>query len=131
MGGYSTNCSTHEWTDQIGHNLKAIMKVMRLANKRGRNLLNINSLIENKNNELKYPMASKGINSFQSQNQDSFVEIDVNSMIPWCWKRQSSSMDHGMQLCHKVYKECQCDLFEPVITDHGMCHSFNPVSTLG
>ena len=29
-------CCTHRWTDKMGHNLKAIMKVMRFAIRRGK-----------------------------------------------------------------------------------------------
>ena len=98
------NCSTHKWTDQVRHNLKAIMKVMRFASRRGKNRFNVSSIIGNNSESLKYPVAAeyRDLSFFQEKRFDDYVDpkfqIDVNSMIPWCRKREGSTLDFKKQL---------------------------------
>ena len=122
----STQCSTHEWTDFIGHgNLKAMMKVMRFASKRSRNKFKITSIIENitssSTNILKYPLKKENL---------TLDQIDINTMMPWCLKTNGTKASFGHH-CLRDYRLClSCDVFEPVFTDHGLCHSFNPSSVI-
>ena len=74
-------CCTHRWTDKMGHNLKAIMKVMRFAIRRGKTLFNLRSLISNKTISeklLKYPF---DIDQKYSAYKQRVLQYDTTSMI--------------------------------------------------
>ena len=64
----------------MGHNLKAIMKVMQFAIRRGKTMFNLHSLIRNEtisSKLLKYHLDK----SHYKQRAEQF---DTTSMIPWC-----------------------------------------------
>ena len=92
------------YTKFMGQNLLAMMKVMRFAVGRGRSSMNITKLIRNVEKWNKYPMNPEK-NEYQ----------DASSMIPIC------NLNRADQL--------GCNLFDPIITDIGICHSFNPTQT--
>ena len=119
-------CCTHRWTDKMGHNLKAIMKVMRFAIRRGKTLFNLHSLISNKTSsgdQLKYPFDNDKKYSAYKQRA---LQYDTTSMIPWC------TLNNGtiVKSWHESFLEKvePCNLFQPVVTNNGFCHSFNAKS---
>ena len=70
----------------MGNNLKAVMKVMRLANGRGKSRLDIKELFQMSKPYLNYNLR-KEVKEFDS---NPFV-TDLNSIIPWCktWRGHS------------------------------------------
>ena len=101
--------------NRMGNNLKAIMKVMRLANGRGKSRLNVNELYQMSLSFLNYNL-SKEPKEFES---NSFA-TDLNSIIPWCEikdvKRGPKNYQGG-----KSFTIDSCNLFDPIITDTGVC----------
>ena len=116
-------CCTHRWTDKMGHNLKAIMKVMRFAVRRGKTLFNLYSLISNRtifSEQLEYPLD-------QTVDQSAYnyrdKQYDTTSMIPWCALNNGNNVKTWHQ---SIIEEVEpCNLFQPVVTNNGLCHSFN------
>ena len=96
-------------TTRMGHNLEAIMKVMRLALQRGKTRINLTEILEPYSIEGKYPLMHD-ISNLQSNK-------DTNSMLPYCSLAASSK--------ENMFYKPECNLFDPVITDLGICHSFN------
>ena len=96
----------------MGNNLKAIVKVMRLAIGRGKSRLNITELMDPALEWIRYPMN----HALESKINRLHSEDDVRSFIPYCQYMAS--------------EEFACDLFDPVITDSGICYAFNPTPTL-
>ena len=106
--------------EKVGQDLQPVMKVMRIANRRGKPNLNLTDLLEDLMNSTDY-------NSIFHGNGESESKFDPNSMIPWCEKKELDDMDK-----HNVPEQLQtlnCDLFDPVVTDVGICHSFNAKPT--
>ena len=100
----------NKWSEKIGHNLKALMKIMRFATRRGNSGFTLKSILQNSTNSLFYPF---------KEDETSKRKVDQNSLIPWCNLRNNEDKLNK-------YKESSCKLFQPVFTDIGMCHSFNP-----
>ena len=102
------------WTSLLNHKLEPIMHIMRMANGRGKSHYNqldfISSLLEN----------IKADEQFIVPNISQLSEtiVDMKSFIPSC------KYIKGNQ------EECQ--LFNPVITDLGICYAFNsePINDL-
>ena len=108
----------------MGNNLAGMMKVMRMANRRGKSNLDLNSLfsstIENQK-ALKYP-----IQNLTYWNKGKTTKMDSRTMIPVCYF--DSYNEDGYQ--KKVFNKDSCSYFQPVFTDMGMCHVFNPSSVM-
>ena len=109
-------CCNNSWSKRIGNNLKALMRIMRFSSRRGKSGFTFNSILPNNysTKALIYPIR-KGY--FSKEN------IDIYTLLPWC------------NLINDNYKEnlfdvASCQLFQPVFTDLGMCHSFNPAPAL-
>ena len=85
------------YSKYIGYNLKAIMKVMRLAIGRGRSRINITEIIDSTKNLIRYPLNNKAY----GKNVQS--RTDVMAFIPLC-----KYNDTG--------KAVDCELFDPVLT---------------
>lgn len=105
---------------RIGNNLKAIMKIMRFAIGRGKFDLNSTDLLKTGILEKSNYTLFHSKDQFDSREK----EKDINSMIPWCQLRNG---DKDKSLLNV---EVSCDLFDPVVTDVGICHAFNPSQTL-
>ena len=106
------------------------MKVMRFAVRRGRTMFNLHSLISNKtisDKALKYPLDNDEKYSAYKQRA---LQYDTTSMIPWCTLNNGTKMKSW----HYSTKEKvePCNLYQPVITNKGFCHSFNakPVKSM-
>lgn len=70
----SKNKLCHTYTKKMGHNLKAIMKAMKLSLGRGKSHLNITQMLDELNGKIKY--ATKSI--------DYNLIRDINSILPSC-----------------------------------------------
>ena len=104
----------------IGYNLEAVMRVMRLALGRGKSRFNMTEILEDVLDDLEYPMM---IDRNDLVNYQSVK--DVNSMIPFCQLNDAKEGDTDTIFT----MEPECDLFDPIITDLGVCHSFNAMNT--
>ena len=109
-------------TNQVGHNLKAIMKVMRVANGRGRSKLDIRELMQNFQTNINYTLTT----TKENLDNQPFID-DMNTMIPWC-ELENNKSSSGAWRWNTAEESCK--LFDPVITDLGICHSYNPTPTL-
>ena len=106
------NHCINKWSKKIGHNLKALMKVLRFASHRGNSGFTLESLFL-KEISLVYPL----------KDEIPSRKVDIHSMIPWC------NLENDNEKLN-FFDEESCRLFQPVITDLGMCHSFNPTPVL-
>ena len=99
-------CCTHRWTDKMGHNLKAIMKVMRFAVRRGKTIFNLHSLISNQtvtSKLLKYPFDNdKKYLAYKHRPQ----QYDTTSMIPWCTLNNGSKVKSWHEYSRDEVKPC-------------------------
>ena len=114
---YSQNKSIccHYWTTLLQHELKPIMKVMRMASGRGQSHFNGTDFLQpfkEKMDLLKYPMNVNTKDSYYPAETEEFR--DKMSFLPACIYSSKSKMI-GIH----------CKLFEPVVTDLGICYSFN------
>jgi hypothetical protein len=100
------------WTKKLGNNLKPIMQIMRFASRRGQSGFDAEALLASvsKNKTLlKYNINPIGTGFYQTK-----MAKDMTTIIPAC------SYANGKNILHQ-----DCFLFEPVLTDLGICHSFN------
>ena len=115
----SSNCC-HFWSRSIDHNLTPIMKVMRMASGRGQSHFNISDFLQpflNNMDVVKYPLNMSTSSQYYPFKQDEVR--DKTSYIPACiYARKSSKIGQN------------CKLFEPVVTDLGICYSFNARSSV-
>ena len=87
------------------------MKVMRFASGRGKSMLKISTFL-------------KEIIESNIENVTVQESLALEAQFPWCdYKNQKVS-----ELKESPSIEA-CNLFQPVITDMGLCHSFNPTPT--
>ena len=85
------------------------MKVMRLTYS-GTSRFDLNSLIDEKSDMfLKYSLI-----------EDLEPKVNPHTLLPWC-----NFVKLGVEKLNHFDPE-SCVLFEPVFTDTGLCHSFNP-----
>ena len=85
---------------------------MRFAAGRGKSRLKVNGLMERVLENLQY--------SVKNLTESDLEVVDYQTLIPWCdlnQQKSSNSIKIGID---------SCNLFEPVITDMGLCHAFNP-----
>ena len=106
----------HFWTSALNHNLKPIMKVMRMATGRGQSHFNISDFLEpfiENNNTMTYPLDVNSDDAYYNLDKTSEAR-DKTSFIPACTyaSREFKIGDN-------------CKLFQPVVTDFGICYSFN------
>ena len=107
MDNYDMNCCNF-WTGFLRNNLKPIMKVMRMASGRGNSHFNLTDF-------LRPFLENSKLIRYSMNPMDEKDEIrDETSFLPACTysKIQSSLGDN-------------CKLFEPVVTDLGICYAFN------
>ena len=115
----SSNCC-HYWSSSLDHNLTPLMKVMRMASGRGQSHLNISDFLQPFLNDMevvKYPLKQNTSEHYYTYEQDEVR--DKMSYIPACIYASKKS---------RIGQNCK--LFEPVLTDLGICYSFNAQSTL-
>ena len=117
-------CCNTTMTMRMGNNLKAIMKVMRLATGRGKSGLNVKELFQMSKPYLNYNLTVD--EKFLEENP---LETDLNSILPWCQYRDEKKGPKNTQ-GGKDFSVDSCQLFDPIITDVGICHSFNPTPTM-
>ena len=102
------------WTNGFTENLSSVMRVMRFATNRGRSHFSLDSIDDQMTNGSKYP-----IKPTFGLYPNNHVILDINSMIPKCFmKKYDKDAD-------RFTPECQ--LSQSVITDMGICPSFNPL----
>ena len=89
----------------MGNNLEAIMKVMRLASGRAQSILNVTNIIKKAKEWIKYPLNIEG--------NGQGLQEDVTAMLRFC-------------VLNRINQD-GCRLFNPVVTDIGICHSFNSI----
>ena len=95
------------------------MEVMRIASGRGKSHLDVTPLIGNLSKNIDYTLTHS-----EQDLKDLAPQLDVNTMIPWCEFKTGSKINWiGLPTLN-------CTLFEPVMTDSNVCHSFNPIKTL-
>ena len=108
-------------TSGLTEDLEPVMSTMRFASNRGNSHYSLKSVVKNTENPLNYPL----IPDSKLPHPENFDNIrDINSMIPFCiMKTFEDDLDirFGTE---------GCDLFQPVVTDMGICSSFNPMPTL-
>ena len=109
-------------TQGIGKHLDSIMRVMKFASNRGRSHFNEKSFLSNESKKkfLQYQTMTK--TKYQLSTRDENPFLDLNAMIFRCF----------MKIFEDDYQvEPKCDgLFQPVVTDMGICPSFNPTPTM-
>ena len=109
------------WAAKMGNNLEAIMKVMRFASRRGRSSFDLYSIVPNgTRNVLEYPLSLKVVERYRSK------KLDVNAMIPVCFLKSTNEGTYHKEM----YGMSSCEYFQPVFTDFGMCHAFNPTPVI-
>ena len=102
------------------------MKVMRLSVGRGKSGISDVELFQNSKPYLNYNVTK------EDENLKMYpFTTDINSIIPWCELKNVTYIpnpknSHGGDL----FSENSCQLFDPIITDLGVCHSFNPTPTM-
>ena len=105
----------------MGQNLKSFMKVMRFAARRSKTEFTLDSLFPNistcSEDQLKYP---KDKNSFKQKS----TQYDHNAMVPYCGLNAGKETLKSWAL-KSSNARTQCNLLQPVVTDYGLCHSFN------
>ena len=102
----------------MGNNLEVMMKVMRFANGRGKPGIDLYSMLPKGSTKIiEYPVVEK-----VTKDKDS-EDFDLSSMIPVCFFEDTNEFRHDK----RMYNEGSCKYFQPVITDMGMCHAFNPL----
>ena len=97
------------------------MKVMSLASGRGKSHFNAKSLMEPFISNMEY-MLSLSDDNFNI----SSPQFDMNTMIPWCELKTGSEVIRSFD----KKESFKCNLFDPVVTESNVCHSFNPIQTL-
>ena len=118
-------------TNQIGHNLKAIMKVMRIANGRGRSGIYVKELMNIFKPNINYTLTLKQEYIESDKIWYSGSIDDMNTLLPWCeLENNKFRVRHADPERVKDFYVEKCNLFDPVITDLGICHSYNSVPTL-
>ena len=85
------------------------------TNKLNHNLKSIMKVMRFANHRGKSGLFSYAVDK-QNPNQ-----LDFNTMIPWCKFSDSVKQDNDGE---------KCQLFQPIVTDLGMCHAFNPTPIL-
>ena len=117
--GFRNNCC-HMWTSILQHRLKPIMKVMRMASGRGKSHFNVTDLLgpffENLD-LVRFSFNVNGSNSFYPEYPQNPEATDKTSFIPACKYSNDTQ-----------YFDKKCKLFEPVVTDNGICYAFNAES---
>ena len=86
------------------------MNVMRFAAGRGKSRLKVDRFMERVLENLQY--------SLRDLTKDELEVVDYQAIIPWC--------DLNQQKASNKLAIDSCNLFEPVVTDMGLCHAFNP-----
>ena len=106
------------------------MKVMRLSGGRGKSGLFNAELIQNSKTYLSYNQSRYDEYSKTYPKIYPFT-TDVNSIIPWCEFKENKYVPIPKNIYGgNSYSENSCQIFDPIITDMGVCHSFNPTPTL-
>ena len=107
----------------MGNNLEAIMRVMRFAKGRGKARFNSTEFLQHfvDANELRYP-----IRIMKEDLKDHMSVRDTNAFIPFCELKDAKEKKNDDIA---ITNEPECQLFNPVITDVGICHSFNAMKT--
>ena len=116
----------HFWTSYLQHDLKPIMKVMRMATGRGQSHFNVTDFLQpfiQNVNKLRYPLNfnSTDPSSKFSSGYSLYNGIEKNPEI----RDRTSFIPACTYACRKFTIGKSCKLFEPVITDLGICYSFN------
>ena len=103
----------------MGYKLDSIMKVMRFANGRSRPGYDLFSIIPKDVTKLQgYDIQKRAL----SREKDNNMAFDLTSMIPVCFFEDFNEYNHK----DRGYSKYSCQHFQPVITDMGICHAFNP-----
>ena len=87
------------------------MKVMRFATNRARRRFSLESISSKLRETLPYNIRPK-------HEVEAKKIFDLNAMIPQCFMKQFEGE-------YEFYKKLECELFQPAITDMGICPSFN------
>ncbi len=120
----------HHILDKVGHDLTSLMKVMRLANRRGQSLIDVQDLLQtylDSDDHWKRYQFNKVGKGFYRYN----MAYDPTAYIRAC--SFAKELDILVQKDDmNVTKEMQsCFMFEPVLTDQGICYAFNAKSMDG
>ena len=110
----------------MGNNLEAIMNVMRIAMGRGKARSNPTEILKDvmNDNEMRYP-----IRITKEDFKDYKSIRDTNSIIPFCELSDAKRKMNSKDYTPTTTNEPECHLFDPVVTDVGICHSFNAIKT--
>ena len=138
-------CEMRDNTEQccfgklLNQNIGSVMKVMRLAKRRGQSFIDIQDLLKpfTNNSLLGYDIEMQDTSENNRIRRTAFrkekkkkgktlgkaMKMDENTWIPLCSKSQKAESI--------VYiDKSSCTLFEPVITDIGICQSYNAEKSL-
>ena len=98
---------------------------MRFASRRGQSHYDKNSVLEKE----QYPLMRYKVQPKKPKERND--TLDLQSMIPLCsldtFDKPTVEIEH---LFRQDNVNLNCSLFEPVFTDIGMCHSYNPMPVL-
>ena len=111
----------NKWISSVDNNLRAIMKVMRFSNRRGKSHYNKESMVKKEKQVLMQ------YNIIPKDPRGRKEELDYQSLIPMCSLNFFDTQE-AFSMYHDFFKNCS--LFEPVFTDIGMCHAYNAMPVL-
>ena len=109
----------------MGNNLEAIMRVMRIARGRGKARFNLTEILQKVINdeEMRHPIR------FRKEDLEERKSIkDANAVIPFC-ELSDATNNEKTEDGNVITHEPECHLFDPVITNVGICHAFNAIKT--
>ena len=109
------------WTKKMENNLEAIMKVMRLANGRGKPGIDLYSMVPNGTSTILNYSYTEQVTKYHRT-----MKHDLSSTIPVCFFEDTNENSFDK----RVYTMKSCPYFQPVFTDMGMCHAFNSMPVL-
>ena len=93
----------------LNGSIETIFKVMRLAQRRGKSNIDIEHLLKDTKKAIKYDLK-----------YEHGFWYDFGSMIPVCSVGNSFSLHSGF-----TSEADDCLLFEPIVTDVGICYAYN------
>ena len=116
------------WSSKISHDLTSLMKVMRFASRRGRSHFELESLIK----KVSYPDLLFDTAYYEFSYLKP-TQMDYQTLIPICEMIRFDDGDESQDGVgyRNERNDVICDLFEPVFTDVGMCHTYNALPVNG
>ena len=106
------------WTKNL--DWESVMIIQRLAKGRGNNIIGIEEVLKPFKNYSKYEINPVGLGYYFNE-----TFYDSGSWIQRCSYAGKDKIIKVEKKSGEVEKMHHCNLFQPVLTDFGICHSFN------